>query len=112
VKPIALVAGLLPAFWATSAAASPEKDAVKAVIKSIKHGDDLSALYPGAISPREEASFRRVAKCDAINLMKQPGGDFTVVWDCGSKGALGMRVVIQDGRVSSISTLDIGMRPN
>jgi hypothetical protein len=93
-------------------AANPQKDAVKALIKAIKRGEDLRVAYAGAISDREVASLSRVTKCDALNLMKQPGGEFTGVWDCGSKGALGMEVRLVADKITSISTMEVGMRPN
>ena len=92
--------------------AGPEKDAVKAVVKAVKQGQDLEAAFPGAISSREVASLRRVSRCSAVNLMKQPAGHYTIVWDCGSKGALGMRVEMAAGKVTSISTMAIGAAPN
>jgi hypothetical protein len=42
--------------------------------------------------------------------MKQPEGHYTVVWDCGSKGALGMEVEVNDKKVSSISTMEVERR--
>ena len=93
-------------------AANPDKDAAKAVIAAVKQGADLMSKFPGAIDATQAASLQRVTKCSALNLMKQQGGYYTVVWDCGSKGALGMRVVVAAGKVTSISTMEIGMRPN
>ena len=94
------------------AVASPDRDSVKSVIKAVKKGEDLGAAFPGAISAREMASLQRVSRCRALNLMKQRGGHYTVVWDCGSKGALGLRVEVTDGKVTSISTMEIVLRPN
>jgi hypothetical protein len=96
----------------TAAAASSEKNAVKAVMKAVKVGGDLVSTFPAAISSKEAASLQRVAKCSALNLMKQKGGHWTVVWDCGSKGALGMRVEVTGGQVTSISTMAIGSGPD
>jgi hypothetical protein len=89
-----------------------EKDAVKSVIKAVKAGSDLSAAFPGAITAAEVASLKRVVKCYPMNLMKQEGGYYTVVWDCGSSGALGMKVVVSGSTVASISTMEVGRRPN
>jgi hypothetical protein len=44
--------------------------------------------------------------------MKQKEGYYTVVWDCGSKGALGMEVVVTTGVVTSVSTMEIEKRAN
>ena len=95
-----------------SIAANPDKDAAKAVIAAVKQGADLTLKFPGAIDATQAASLQRVTKCSALNLMKQQGGYYTVVWDCGSKGAVGMRVVVAAGKVTSISTMEIGMQPN
>ena len=65
-----IMAGLLMSALSTAASAGPQEDAVKAVIKAVKRGDDLGAAFPGAISAREVASLRRVSKCTALNLMK------------------------------------------
>ena len=111
-KPAIVITGIVLAASPAALAANPDKDAVKAVIKAVKQGEDLAAAFAGAIKPTEIASLQRVATCSARNLMKQAGGYDTVVWDCGSKGALGMRVVAAQGRVTSISTMEIGMRPN
>jgi len=97
---------------ASDAAASPERDAVKAVIDAVKQGEDLSIAFPGAISRQEMASLQRVEKCAALNLMKQKGGHYTVVWDCGSKGVLGMSVEVTDNKVTSVSTMEVEIRPN
>ena len=94
------------------AMANADKDAVKAVIKAVRASEDLTALYPDAIDSREIASLARVAKCSALNLMKQKSGYYTVVWDCGAKGALGMQVAVEGGIVTAISTMEVGMRPN
>ena len=94
------------------AAANFEKDAVKALIKSVKQGDDLTIAYPSAVSARENASLKRVAKCSATNSMKQKGGYYTVVWDCGSKGALAMTVMLEDGKISRVSTESVIRQPN
>lgn len=112
VRNVFVLAGLILATFPTALSANPEKDAVKAVIKAVKQGDDLGAAYPGVITTNEIASLQRVTKCSALNLMKQKAGYYTVVWDCGSKGALGMRVAVSDGKVAAISTMEIGMQPN
>lgn len=96
----------------TALLAQSEKDAVKAVINAVKQGNDLGTIFPGAITAKEIASLKRVAKCAALNLMKQKAGDYTVVWDCGSKGALGMRVTVDQGKVTTISTMEVLVRPN
>jgi hypothetical protein len=44
--------------------------------------------------------------------MKQEKGRYTMVWDCGSKGALGMEVKVTGDRVTSVSTMDLVSRPN
>lgn len=106
------LAGLILAAVPAASFANPEKDAAKAVIEAVKQGDDLGAAFPGAITTNEIASLQRVTKCSALNLMKQKSGYYTVVWDCGSKGALGMRVTVIGGKVASISTMEIGMQPN
>jgi hypothetical protein len=107
-----VMVGMILATLATAVAASPEKDAVKAVIKAVEQGEDLSTAFPGAITARESASLQRVSKCAALNLMKHKEGYYTVVWDCGSKGALGMEVVVTAGVVTSVSTMEIVMRAN
>jgi len=109
---MAIFAGILLAVSMPAVAANPEKDAVKALINSVKQGDDLTVFFPGAVSAKENASLQRVAKCSATNLMKQKGGYYTVVWDCGSKGALGMKVVLQDGKIGTVSTESLSMQPN
>jgi len=105
----ALILGfaLVPAM----ACASPDSDAAKAFIKSVKHGDDLAAGYPGVVSEREAASLARIRKCAAVNLMKQPSGDYTIVWDCGGGGALGMRMWISDGKLARVETFEVVARP-
>ena len=100
---VMICAGLL-AFSAPLAAADPEKDAVKALIKSVKQGEDLTIAYPGAVSARENASLSRVAKCSANGLRKQKGGHYTVLWDCGSKGVLAMTVTLTDGKINMVFT--------
>lgn len=106
------VAVLALASSSSSLAANPDKDAARAVIAAVKQGADLMSEFPGAIDATEVASLRRVTKCSALNLMKQQGGYYTVVWDCGPNGALGMKVVVAAGKVTSISTMEIEMRPN
>ena len=96
-------AGLL-AVSSPLAAADVEKAAVKALIKSVKQGEDLTIAYPGAVSARENASLSRVAKCSANGLRKQKGGHYTVLWDCGSKGVLAMTVTLTDGKISMVVT--------
>ena len=107
---------VLASFFLASAsaavAANPDKDAVKALIKAVKLGTDLTVTFHGAVSPRENTSLQRVAKCSATNLMKQRNGYYTVVWDCGSKGALAMRVMLTDGKIMTVSTESLGMQPN
>lgn len=110
--PISTLAGMALAMVPMAAPASPEKDAVKDLIKAVKQGSDLSAAYPGAVSSRENASLQRVAKCSATNLMKQQGGYYTVVWDCGSNGALAMKVVLKDGKIGMVTTEGLSMQPN
>lgn len=110
-KAATIMAGILSAALASAAWAGPQEAAVKAVVKAVKRGEDLGAAFPGAISERESASLRRVSKCAAINLMKQDKGRYTVVWNCGPKGALGMEVRVADGRVTSISTMEVMTRP-
>jgi hypothetical protein len=112
VKRALVITTLFFAMPCAALAATPDKEAVKAVIKAVKQGEDLATAYPGAISAMETASLQRVSKCSALNLMKQKGGYYTVVWDCGSKGALGMKVVVTKGQVASISTMPIGIQPN
>ncbi len=111
-KTMTSIAGVLLIVSVPAAAANPEKDAVKTFIKSVKQGADLVAAYPGAVSAKESASLRRVASCTATNLMKQSGGYFTTVWNCGSKGALGMKVTLQDARISRVETFSLEARPN
>ena len=111
-KAAALMAGLMAAALSSPASAGPQEEAVKAVIKAVKRGEDLGAAFPGAISAREVASLRRVSKCAATHLMKQERGRYTLVWNCGSKGALGMEVMVTDARVTSISTFEVVRRPN
>jgi hypothetical protein len=112
VKAGRIIAGALAASLFAPAQAGPPEDSVKAVIKAIKKGEDLEAAFPGAISAREIASLKRVSKCSATNLMKQEKGRYTVVWNCGSKGALGMEVKVTDARVTSVSTMEVTRRPN
>jgi hypothetical protein len=111
-KAAAVTASILLAALPTAASAGPNEEAVKAVIKTVKRGEDLGAAYPDAISAKETASLRRVSKCSAINLMKQERGRYTVVWNCGAKGALGMEVRVVDARVTSISTMELVFRPH
>ena len=92
------------------ASANPDTDTAKAFIKSVKHGDDLVARYPGVVSEREAASLARVQKCDAVNLMKQPSGDYTVVWQCGG-AALGMRLTVGGGKLAHVETFEVVARP-
>ena len=106
------VIGAVLAIVPAAAEARSDKDAAKAVIKAVKQGIDLSTTFPGAISAKEIASLQRVARCSAVNLMKQDDGYYTAVWDCGSKGALGMEVRVSGGSVTSISTMEVGVRPN
>lgn len=109
---IIMAAGILAAHLSSAASAAPQEEAVKAVVKAVKRGDDLGAAYPGAISAREIASLGRVSKCSATNLRKQEEGRYTVVWNCGSKGALGMEVRVLEARITSISTFEVVRRPN
>lgn len=111
-KSATIVIGLLMAALPSAASANPEEDAVKAVIKAVTHGEDLNTAFPGAISPREIASLQRVSKCTARDLMKQQKGRYTVVWDCGSKSALGMEVLVTDARVTSVTTMELVRRPD
>jgi hypothetical protein len=111
-KSATIMVGILMAALPSAASANPEEDAVKTVIKAVTHGEDLNAAFPGAISPREIASLQRVSKCTARNLMKQQKGHYTVVWDCGSRGALGMEVVVTDARVTSVTTMEVVRRPD
>ena len=111
-KAATLMVGFLAAALSSPASAGPQEQAVKAVIKAVKRGEDLNAAFPGAVSAREIASLRRVSKCAALNLMKQEKGRYTVVWDCGSKGALGMQVIVTDAKVTSVSTMELTSRPN
>ncbi len=104
----ALILGL--ALVPAMAWASPDTDAAKAFIKSVKHGDNLVSGYPGAVSQREATSLARVRKCDAMNLMKQPTGDYTIVWQCGGS-ALGMRMWISDGKLARVETFEVVARP-
>ncbi|HET9640858.1 MAG TPA: hypothetical protein VFP12_16815 [Allosphingosinicella sp.] len=106
-----LMAGLLFSALASAASGAPQEDAVKAVVKAVQRGDDLGIAFPGAISAREVESLRRVSKCTALNLMKQEKGRYTVVWHCGSKGALGMEVRVSDSRITSISTMEVTAHP-
>jgi len=112
VKAAAITASILLAALPVAASAGPQEEAVKAVVKAVKRGEDLTAAYPGAISEREMASLRRVSKCSAINLMKQEKGRYTVVWYCGRKGALGMEVRVAGSEVVSISTMETVSRPH
>ncbi|MEO7826441.1 MAG: hypothetical protein ABIR60_04805, partial [Allosphingosinicella sp.] len=96
----------------TGASAGPQEDAVKALIKAIRKGDDLNAAFAGAISAKEIASLKRVSKCAATNLMRQEKGRYTIVWNCGSKGALGMQVSVIGTKVASVSTMQVGARPD
>jgi hypothetical protein len=96
-KAAAVTASILLGALPFAASASPQEDSVKAVVKAIKRGEDLAAAFPSAISEREIESLRRVAKCSALNLMRQEKGRYTVVWNCGRKGALGMEVRVSDG---------------
>ena len=99
------------AFAGAAYAASPNEDAVKAFVKAVKRGDDLSIAYPSAVSAREVASLRRVKGCDPTNLMRQKDGRYTVVWAC-SGGVLGMGVEVTEGRLKSVETFDVVKKPN
>jgi hypothetical protein len=111
-KLLVVVIGLVLTFEPSAALAGPDKDAVKVVIGAVKQGKDLTKAFPGAINARQAASLQRVTNCTALNLMKQPEGYYTVVWDCGSQGALGMQVSVTDAMVTSISTMETDMKPN
>lgn len=111
-KAATIMAGILATALSSPASAGPQEGAVKGVVKAVKRGDDLGAAFPGAVSAREVASLRRVSKCSATNLMRQEQGRYTVVWNCGSKGALGMEVRVGDAGISSISTFEVVRRPN
>jgi hypothetical protein len=91
--------------------ASSESDAAKAFIKSVNKGENLETAYPGVVTKREAASLARVRNCSANNLMKQPSGEYTVVWQC-SGGALGMRMEMIDGKLSTVQTFEVVRRPN
>ncbi len=103
---------MLLASLPAEAAAASDKQAVRLFVKAVKQGQDLNAGFPGAVSPSEIASLSRVAKCDPLNLMKQEGGYYTLVWDCGSKGGLGMQVLLQGSRITNVSTFEVERRPN
>ena len=107
-----VMVGMLSMTLCPAASAGPHEEAVKAVVKAVKRGDDLGAAFPGAISTREIASLRRVAKCSALNLMRQEQGRYTLVWNCGSRGALGMEVRVGEGGITSVSTFEVVRRPN
>lgn len=111
-KTVYVVAVLGIACSSPSIAADADRDAAKSVIAAVKRNADLIAAFPGAISAPHAASLKRVAKCSAVNLMKQKAGYYTVVWDCRSKGALEMKIMVEAGRVTAISTMEIGMEPN
>lgn len=111
-KAATVMAAFIAVALPLAASAGPQEEAVKAVVKAVKRGEDLAAAFPGAISAREIASLRRVSKCAALNVMKQEKGRYTMVWDCGSKGALGMQVLVTDARVTSVSTVEVVSRPN
>jgi hypothetical protein len=110
-KAAVMMAGAVLAALPSVASADAQKDAVKAVVNAIKHGEDLNTTFPGAVSARETASLRRLSKCAATNLMRQAKGRYTVVWVCGREGALGMEVLVTDGRVTSVSTMEVVRRP-
>ncbi len=111
-KIVTLMTAMMLASIPAEAAAASDKHAVRLFIKAVKQGQDLNAGFPGAVSPSEIASLRRVAECNALTLMKQEGGYFTVVWDCGSKGGLGMQVILEDSRIANVSTFEVERRPN
>ncbi|HYJ83317.1 MAG TPA: hypothetical protein VEW26_10810 [Allosphingosinicella sp.] len=110
-KAATIGAAILLTALPSAAAAGPQEDAVKAVIKAVKSGEDLSAAFPGAISQKEVESLRRVSKCAAVNLMRQAKGRYTVIWNCGSKGALGMEVMLVGANVTSVTTMEVFRRP-
>jgi len=111
-KAATVIAGILTAALSSSASAGPQEDLVKAVVEAVKSGADLAAAFPGAVSDREIASLRRVSKCSARKPMKQEPGRYTILWNCGSKGMLGMEVRLVEARIASISTFEVVMRPN
>jgi hypothetical protein len=109
-KPAILIAAAVLAASPGAAFAGPQEDAIMSLIKAVKRGDDLSTAFPGAVSAAEIASLQRVARCDALNLMKQAKGRYTVVWDCGAKGAVGMKVLVSHNKVTSVSTAQLVRR--
>lgn len=111
-KAAVMMAGIILAILPSASSANPQEDAVKAVIKAIAQGEDLNAAFPGAIKADEIATLHRLARCTAHNLMKQAKGDYTVVWACGGKVALGMEVLLTGDRVASVSTMEVVRRPN
>jgi hypothetical protein len=111
-KAAVAIAALTVAMLASPSAAGPQEDAVKRVIDAVRHGDDLRTAFPGATAAGEIAWLQRLAGCTANNLMRQSKGHYTVVWYCGSTLARGMEVVLANGRVASITTMEVFRRPN
>ena len=106
--PAGIMLVLLPS--PSSAKANPQEEAVKAVVAAIANGEDMIARFPGAISPKEIPTLQGLAKCTAHNLMRQKKGYYTIVWVCGAQ-MLGMEILLTDGRVTSISTMEVYRRP-
>ncbi|HEY1607255.1 MAG TPA: hypothetical protein VGF77_16830 [Allosphingosinicella sp.] len=110
-KAAVTMAGIILAALPSASSANPQEDAVRAVIRAITHGEDLNAAFPGTISAKDIAALPHLSKCTAHNLIEQRKGDYTVVWACGSKIALGMEILVTDNKVTSISTMEVFRRP-
>lgn len=108
----AMIVVAILAAWPAAAWADPETDAFKAVIKAVKHGDDLEAAFPGAVTASDAAALKRVRWCETVPFVKEGKGHYAMVWDCRPKTPLGMEVVVIDARVTSITTMPVVRRPD
>ena len=84
--------------------AASDRTAVDAFSKAVKKGNDIQAQFPGLITSADAATLRSVAKCRSQSPFRQKKGRYSIVFDCGPRGAVFAIIAVSDGRLVSIET--------
>ncbi len=88
----------------SEAAAKSDRSLILGFLRAVDKGQDLTTVYPGAISTSDSDKLRKFADCAPDIPITLKKGEFWIIFVCSRKNMIGAGINILDGRVSKVVT--------
>lgn len=91
----------------SQAAAKSDRSLILGFLRAVDKGQDLTTVYPGAISASDSEKLRKFADCGWDHPIRWKKDEYFIIFVCSRKNMIGSTLTFSDGRIIKVSTYPV-----